>query len=109
MVPRFIVLISIIAIIVSILFGNETQAQNQQQLLEKAYKKHSKKLLTQFFDNWAKELLPATDSEINTLNERQREAYKVLRPYTKRKTLRKYFFGIQLNIKNANIQLFKVA
>ncbi len=52
-------------------------AQDQEKLLEHAYKTKSKKELKQFFDNWHKEIPPISDSEFAKLNDLQKEAYKV--------------------------------
>ena len=56
-------------------------AQDQQKLLEHAYKTHSKKELKQFFDNWHKEIPPISDSEFARLNDLQKEAYRVFEAF----------------------------
>jgi hypothetical protein len=59
----------------------QANSQDQQQLLEKAYKTRSVAKLKQFFENWRREIPPASDSEINSLKEDQREAYKVFEAF----------------------------
>ncbi len=59
------------------LFPIILHAQDQQKLLEHAYKTHSKKELKQFFDDWHKEIPPVSDSEFVKLDTLQQEAYGV--------------------------------
>ncbi len=55
-------------------------SQSQSDLLESAYQKKSKKMLTQFFENWAKEV---QSNESKALNDTISEAFKVFRGFYK--------------------------
>lgn len=59
------------------------QAQTAGQLLEKAYKKKSKQILKQFFQNWNQEIQPISEMELNTLNDTIRQTYNVFTAFYK--------------------------
>jgi len=52
-------------------------SQSQLELINKAYKKKSEVLLTEFFENWANEIKPISKSEFDELGDTIKEAYKV--------------------------------
>ena len=60
-----------------IFFSFSAYAQNESNMLEKAYKQSSKKELKNFFDAWSREITPITDTELSTYNDTIQQAYKL--------------------------------
>jgi hypothetical protein len=60
-----------------------TNAQKEEQLLEKANNKNSKELLKTFFEHWQHEIPAITNGELAQLNDTLRQAYGVFKAFYK--------------------------
>ncbi len=61
--------------ILLLLFAMCYQPQTTPRTLEDAYAANSTKLLHQFYTDWNREIKPATDSELNAMNDTLKQAY----------------------------------
>lgn len=79
-------------------------AQNKNfRLLKKAYRKDSKELLHQFFQNWDQEIPPISEEEFSSLNDTLQQAYLVFESfYTPRDLSRLVGFPYTEHYANVN-------